>query len=253
MGTVDDIGYGRQFGSFYDRIFPKDAGAEQTAEELASWHPGGGLRSLELGVGTGRIALPLAARVGGVVGVDSSPEMLEQLDREIKETNADVVSVHGDIRQYTDDEQYGLVYCVCATLSMILEADQQQEVINRAAQRLAPGGRLVVETHNRDGVLAMLEGKRNTSFFTPYPEPNTGLLTYSTLSPDNRLWQASHIWFEGGTSNVGTELSRLTSPDEVDGYAAAAGLEPEERLADWSGTSYSETGTMFVSVYARSG
>ncbi|WP_438388869.1 class I SAM-dependent methyltransferase [Actinopolyspora saharensis] len=253
MDTVDDIGYGRQFGSFYDRIFPKDASADRTAEKLASLHPGAGLRSLELGVGTGRIAVPLAARVGTVVGVDSSPEMLDQLRSEVRDAGADVLPVHDDIRTYADDDQYGMIYCVCATLSMLLEAEQQQEAISRAATCLAPGGVLVVETHNRDGVLAMLEGKQNTSFFTPYPELNTGLLTYSRLSPDQRLWQASHIWFEGGGSYVGTELSRLTTPDEVDGYAAAAGLKPVERWADWQGTPYSEDGTMFISVHAHTG
>lgn len=250
MGNVDDIGYGRQFGSFYDRIFPKDANADRTAEKLASLHPGGGLRSLEFGVGTGRIAIPLAARAGAVVGVDSSPEMLERLRGDVRETGAAVTPVHGDIRTYTDEQRYGLVYCVCGTLSMILDAGEQAAVIDRAARRLAPGGMFVVETHNKSGVLAMLDGRRNTSYFTPYPEPNTGLLTYSVISADDRLWQASHIWFEGGTSTVGTEVSRLTTPDEVDGYATAAGLRPVQRAADWQGTPYSETATMFVSVYA---
>ncbi|SFQ42826.1 Methyltransferase domain-containing protein [Amycolatopsis arida] len=253
MSVVHDIGYGREFEGFYDRIFRKDDYAERAAEKLAELHPGDGLRSLELGVGTGRIAIPLSARVGTVVGVDSSPEMLDQLRREIKEKDADVVPVHADIREYTDDEKYGLVVCVCATLSMLLEPDEQRAAIRRAADRLAPGGALVVETHNRGGVLAMHEGRRRTSFFVPYPEPNTGLLTYSTLSPDETLWQASHIWFEGGSSQVGTERSRLTTPEEVDGYAADAGLVRRSLVTDWLGTPYSEESTMFIAVYAYDG
>src|SRR5699024_2355046 len=122
---VDDIGYGREFAHFYDRIFPKDATAERTADVLAGMHPGNG-PALELGVGTGRIAIPLARRVGPVVGVDSSVEMLDRLRSDIAHTEVDVTPVHGDIRAYRDDTKYVLVYCVCATLSMLLDEAQQQ-------------------------------------------------------------------------------------------------------------------------------
>jgi len=87
MNTVDDIGYGREFAHFYDRIFPKDATAERTADVLAGMHPGNG-PALELGVGTGRIAIPLARRVGPVVGVDSSVEMLDRLRSDIARPGA---------------------------------------------------------------------------------------------------------------------------------------------------------------------
>ncbi|WP_149180169.1 class I SAM-dependent methyltransferase [Streptomyces sp. TRM49041] len=248
---IQDIGYGREFGEFYDRLFPNDAYALATARELASWHPGGGLRTLELGVGTGRIAVPLSADVGDVVGVDSSPEMLERLRDRLADAPAPVTPVHGDIRTYTDTERYGLVYCVCATLSILLDPADQRAAIRRAADRLAPGGTLVVETTNKTGVLRMHEGRQRASFFTPYAEPGTGLLTCSTLSPDEPVWQASQIWFEGGTSRVGTETSRLTTPEEVDGYAADAGLKQVSLRADWLGNAYTEAAPMFIARYTR--
>ncbi|MFD5034504.1 class I SAM-dependent methyltransferase [Streptomyces sp. NPDC058220] len=251
MSGIEDIGYGRQFDGWYDRLFPKDSLAALTAKKLASLHPGGGLGTLELGVGTGRIAVPLSQEVGRVVGVDSSPEMLAGLAKDAAVTTADVEGVHGDIRDYTDDQRYGLVYCVCATLSMVLDPADQQRAISRAAERVAPGGVLVVETHNRSGVLAFHEGQRRMTYFIPYPEPGTGLQTHSTLVPEQNLWQCSHIWFEAGTSRVGTELSRLTSPEEVDAYAAEAGLRRVSIHADWSDTPYSDESAMFVSVYER--
>ncbi len=251
MDGVQDIGYGRTFAGFYDRIFPKDAYADLAARKIADRHPGGGLPTLELGVGTGRIAIPLSARIGNVTGVDSSPEMLEELQRDLEEKKADVTPVLGDIRNWGDEKQYGLVYCVCATLSMLLDPEEQRQAIQRAADRLAPGGRLVVETWNRSGVLEMFEGRQRTSYFIPYPEPNTGLLTYSTLIPDRWLWQASHIWFEDGGSRVGNETARLTTPEEVDDFATGAGLTPVSRLADWTGKPYSASAALFVSCYAR--
>lgn len=251
MIPVVPLSYGREFQTFYDRIFRKDSYAARAARELANWHPDRRLGTLELGVGTGRIALPLSDHVGTVIGIDSSPELLEQLDGEIHDQAAPVAPVRADIRSYADGERYGLVYCVCATLSLVLDAEQQRGVIERAAEHLVPGGRLVVETHNKSGVLAMHEGKSRASFFTPYPEPGTGLLTCSTLSPDHEFWYASQIWFEAGASYVGNEVTRLTTPEEVDDYAAGAGLRPLGRAADWFGTPHCTDATMFVSVYER--
>lgn len=247
--AVADSGYGRVFADFYDRLFPRDAGAEQTARTLAEWHPGG--RALELGVGTGRIALPLARRTGEVVGVDSSPEMLERLRAAIGEAappTPPVSPVHGDIRCWADGTAYGLVYCVCATLSMLLDPAEQRAAIATAVRHLAPGGTLVVETHNPAFVRALHEGRTHATWFAPYPEPGTGLQTYSTLVGGD-VWHASHLWHEGGTVRVGSELSRLTTPDEVDAYAVAAGLVPVSRHGDWAGTAFTDGSPLQINRY----
>ncbi|WP_416974458.1 class I SAM-dependent methyltransferase [Streptomyces sp. 4F14] len=232
--VVDDIGYGRQFDGFYHRLFP--AGDEVTVEvdQLAALHPDPTSGTFELGVGNGRIAIPLSRKVGPITGVDSSPEMLALLMDDLA-PDTPVTPVHADIREYTSRRTAGLVYCVCATLSMLLDADDQRRAVRRAADLLAPGGRLVVETHNASAVVDLHEGRRRTSYFVPYPEPGTGLQTYSTLTPGSSLWHMSHIWYEAdGTTRVGTEVSRLTTPDELDAYARAAGLVPEHRFGDWS-------------------
>lgn len=251
MSTVDNNAYGRQFVSFYDQIFPRDAVADQIASVLAELHPGDGLPSLELGVGTGRIAIPLAERTGEVVGVDSSPEMLSLLEKAVAHTALPITGVEADICGYADERCYGLVYCVCGTLSMILDAGQQQKVFCRVAELLAPGGAVVVETHNKSGVLAIHAGQRRTSFFVPYPEAGTGLLSYSTIDPIASLWHLSHVWFEGRSSTVAVEVSRLTTPEEVDGYARNAGLLPVRRTSNWTGEPYNEQSSMFVTVYRR--
>ncbi|MEV5932002.1 class I SAM-dependent methyltransferase [Streptomyces sp. NPDC052079] len=246
---VPDIGYGTQFAQWYDRVFPKGAAGQAVADALAGLHPDPDAGTLEFGVGTGRIAVPLSRKTGRVTGVDSSPEMLAQLAA--APGNEEVVPVHADIRTYTDTRAYGLVYMVCGTLSMLLTPEDQREAVRRAADLLVPGGRLVVETGNRPAVETLHEGRLRTTLFTPYPEPGTGLQTHSTLTPE--IWQCSHIWYESdGTSRVGTELARLTVPDEVDAYATAAGLTPEGRYADWNLTPYAEQYPMFVTTYTKS-
>lgn len=241
-------GYGRQFAGIQDRIYPHGPVAAQIAARLAQWHLGAG-PALELGVGTGRIALPLAERVGEVVGVDAAPELLELLRQSLDNEPRPVHPVLGDLRDYTDARQYGLVYCVCATLSMVLDPAGQKRGVAQAARALAPGAALVIETHNPAGVEALHDGQTRTSFFVPYPEPGTGLLSYSTLDLSQRLWQLSHIWFEGGGSYVANEMSRLTTPEEIDGYAERAGLALEARYGDWLGSPFQGTEMMQVSVY----
>lgn len=232
-GIVDDIGYGRQFDGWYHRLFPDDASVVTEVDLLASLHPDPASGTVEFGVGNGRIALPLSRRIGRITGVDSSPEMLDLLRRDLAE-DTPVEPVHADIRTYTADGTVGLVYAICATLSMLLTPEEQQQAVRRAADLLAPGGRLVVETHNKPAVLALHEGRSRATYFTPYPEPGTGLQSHSLLFPEGSLWHLSHVWYESdGTTRVGTEVSRLTAPEEFDAYARAAGLEPERRWGDW--------------------
>ncbi|MFD6098018.1 class I SAM-dependent methyltransferase [Nocardiopsis flavescens] len=236
---VADSGYGRAFAHFYDRLFPQDGSDRVTAAALADLHPGGA--TLELGVGTGRIAVPLSALVGEVTGVDSSPEMLDRLREASAASAAPVRPAHADIRVFDDGAEYGLVYCVCGTLSQLLTPEDQRAAVRRAAGRLAPGGTLVVETHNPGLVASLHEGLQRTSFFVPYPEPGTGLQTYSTLMPERGIWHTTHLWHENGSVSLGTEITRLTTPEEVDRYAEEAGLVPVSRWGDWSGGAFDET------------
>ncbi|MFJ3932650.1 class I SAM-dependent DNA methyltransferase [Streptomyces sp. NPDC090029] len=250
-GTIDDIGYGKQFAPWYDRLFPKDDNALATAQTLTSLHPDPSRGALEFGVGTGRIAIPLSQKIGHVTGLDSSPEMLELLAED--PTAAHVTGVHADIRTYIGDRTYPLVYAVCGILSMLLTPEDQQQAVRTAASLLEPGGRLVIETGNRPGVEALHEGLARTTLFTPYAEPGTGLQTHSTLSPGSDLWHCSHVWYEAdGTTRVGQELARLTTPDEVDAYATAAGLVPEARYSDWNMSPYTSECPLFVATYVTS-
>nr|WP_307853875.1 class I SAM-dependent methyltransferase [Streptomyces sp. RG38] len=247
---VEDIGYGRQFDGWYDRLIPDGTVTAEAVKALHARHPDPGSGTLEFGVGTGRIAIPLSSRVGTVTGVDSSPEMLDALRVKLKD-GGDVTPVHGDIRTHTSPSRYALVYCVCATLSCLTTPEDQRRAVRRAADLLLPGGRLVIETHNKPAIVALHEGRTRTTYFVPYPEPGTGVQTHSTLL-DGSLWQCSHILYQGdGTTRVGSELTRLTTPDEVDGHARAAGLEPEARMSRWDGTPYSEAAPLFMCSYVR--
>lgn len=251
MQTVQDNGYGRQFHGWYDRLFPEDGRTAEAVAQLARLHPDPASGTLELGVGTGRIALPLADRVGRITGVDASAEMLAQLRAKPGASNR-IVAVRADMRDYEDERRHGLVYSVCGTISLITDAAGQARAVARAAALLTPGGRLVIESHNRPAIVASHEGRVRTSYFVPYPEPGTGVQVYSTLLEEAGLWHCAHIWHEGdGTTRVGTELTRPVTPDEVDGYARAAGLVSEAAWGGWGERPYDEDSPSFVCSYTK--
>ncbi|MGW8062468.1 class I SAM-dependent methyltransferase [Streptomyces ziwulingensis] len=248
--TIADIGYGKQFDGWYDRIFQDDASTRAAVDGLAALHPDPASGTLELGVGTGRIALPLSHRVGPVLGVDSSPEMLTALEK--KGDRGEVTGELADIRTYRSGREFGLVYCVCSTLSLVLDPDGQREAIARAAEQLRPGGRLVVEAHNRPGIVAQHEGQTRASIFLPYAEPNTAIHLHAMLVADQRIWQVSTVWYEAdGTHRIGTETVRLLTPDEVDGYARDAGLVPEGHYSDWERAPYVPAAGLFIASYTK--
>ncbi len=109
---------------------------------------------LELGCGTGRITLPLAeegARSGfSVVGLDSEANMLKQGRDKARRMPAaarkQLKLVHGDMRKWRGREPFDLIVVPCASITHLLDLNDQLDVWRQAFQNLAPGGRFVVET-----------------------------------------------------------------------------------------------------------
>ena len=103
----------------------------------------GGGRALEFAIGTGRIAVPLAARGVRVTGIELSPPMIEQLRTKADEATIPVVV--GDMATARADGEFSLVYLVYNTISNLLTQAEQVACFRNAARHLAPGGRFVIE------------------------------------------------------------------------------------------------------------
>jgi SAM-dependent methyltransferase len=239
--------YGRQFAPFYDRLFPADESVDAAVGRLAALHLADKAPALEFGVGTGRVALPLAQRLGAVVGVDCSPEMLARLEA----ANGPVRPVQGDMRDYRETTGHGLVYCVLGSLSILLDRREQQDAVKTFAAAAAPGAAVVIETHNPAFVKALHGGRRTESWLVPYAQPDTALLSHVTLDEERGLWQLSHIFFDAGRARVASETSLLITSAELDEMAAEAGLEPEAHHATWAEDPLHDGAPMTVSTYRR--
>ncbi|MGM7668651.1 class I SAM-dependent DNA methyltransferase [Microbacterium sp. A93] len=250
---VEDTGYGREFAPFYDRIFQHDEFAEITADGLARIHPDIAQGTLELGVGTGRIALPLARRIGPVDAVDSSVEMLALLEGH--RDGEPVHATHGNFVHELPDRRYGMIFAVCQTMSMVGSRADQRRAMHRVAQTLAPGGIFVVETGNPLQVHALMGGQNPAVTTVPLEAQGGWLTTYSQLTESeagDEAWRCRQIWIErDGTLHTGVEQSLLTPVEVMDQMATEAGLVPELLFATWSGAPYGDEAPLYIRSYRR--
>ncbi|MFI5610076.1 class I SAM-dependent methyltransferase [Amycolatopsis sp. NPDC051903] len=207
---------------------------------LAALADGG--RVLEFAVGTGRVAVPLAALGVPVTGVELSRAMLARLREKADEATVPVVV--GDMATATAPGRFTLVYLVYNTISNLLTQAEQVECFRNAARHLSPGGRFVVELGVPD-LRVLPPGQAGLVF---HSEPGYfGMDTYDTV----RQHLVSHHVTFGDTRQARLARSphRYIWPAELDLMGQLAGFELESRHADWTGGEFTGESRSHVSVY----
>ncbi|CAB4762540.1 MAG: methyltransferase domain-containing protein [Actinobacteria bacterium] len=260
--------YGQSFADVYDTWYPTErsthnavtrlnslslqalqnsptAGTGTASEPRAARGAARGARLLELGIGTGRLALPLAEAGFEVHGMDSSGAMLEQL--RLKPRAAEIALTLGDVadRAAWPKGPFDLVLAAFNLLFNLSEEGAQASLFLSAAQALAPNGLLVVEAF----IPAPLEvNERRLSVKEVTAESVVLIATAATASTGEVTGQ--HIELRDGQPvRLRPWRIRVATPTQLDELAAAAGLELQERHSDWSGTAFDPQGTAHVSVY----
>jgi SAM-dependent methyltransferase len=216
----------------------EDAAAAFLAEQAH------GRRALEFAIGTGRIALPLAAKGIQVDGIELSPHMIERL--RAKPFGDQINVTMGDMSVAATGERYGLVYLVFNTIFNLLTADDQIRCFQNAARHLTAGGRFVVETAvphawmspgNSDYVHAEQVGM------------DTVVLDVARYNPVTQLLEENHVHLGVNGITFFPIVARLITPGEMDLMARMAGLHLVERYATWERTVFDAQSTAHVSVY----
>jgi len=193
--------------------------------------------ALELGIGTGRIALPLAARGVRVHGIDLSPDMVAQL--RAKPGGGEIPVTIGDFSTSRVGETFSLVYLVFNTINNLTTQDAQVACFESVAAQLEPGGCFAIEV----GV--------------PSPEPlrvfalsetHVGVDEYDAAT--QRL-VSHHFSLVDGAWELRSIPFRSVSPAELDLMARLAGLRLRERWSSWAREPFTAESRRHVSVWEK--
>ncbi|NAZ82097.1 methyltransferase domain-containing protein [Kineococcus sp. R8] len=215
-----------------------------TVDRLAALAGAG--RALEFAVGTGRVAVPLAARGVPVAGVELSRPMLDVLRQKVDEAALPVVE--GDMATTRVPGEFSLVYLVFNTISNLLTQDEQVACFRNAARHLAPGGCFLVELWVPE-LRSLPPGRRATVW--AQEDGYLGLDTYDVL---RQRVVSHHVRFgEGREAELFRSPHRYVWPSELDLMARLAGFVLESREADFSGAEFTADSRSHVSVYRLPG
>lgn len=231
--------YGQNLGPVYDRLFSElEPGLVDFLARLAD-----GRRALELGIGTGRVALPLAAQGVPLHGVDASSTMLELL---AAKPGADNIAVQRqNFGELSLEGTFGLIYVVYSTLYALLSQGEQCECFRRVAEHLEPGGHFCVEGFRPDPTLFSQGQRVSVRALTD----GGVVLDAAVHRPlEQRVSSRLTLVDSQGIQVYPVEL-RYLWPSEQDLMARLAGLRLRQRWQDWRGTAAGPQSSRLISVY----
>ena len=244
MTEHDPAEYGRNIADDYDAIYSGAFATEQAVDQLFKLAEGGPV--LELGVGTGRLALPLAERGLQVHGVDGSEQMLQLLrDKPGGEGIATTLGDFADVR-VGPAAGYSLVVLAINTLFALEGQDAKVRCFETAAYHLRPGGRFVVEAW------APVDLPPGPSLRHRELSPGFIGLVAGEHDPSTQTFATTQIVL-GGTVGVRVfpVVHHYAWPSEMDLMARIAGLRLEARWTDWYRSPFDATSASHVSVYEK--
>ena len=240
-GHFDERVAARYDASMAEHFAPEvvDAMVARLAELAA------GGRALEFGVGTGRIALPLARRGVPTAGIDLSTAMVARLRAKPGGGTIDVTI--GDFATTRVDGTFALVYLVFNTIMNLTTQSAQVACFRNAAAHLGPGGRFVVEV-GVPGLRRLPPGETARVFHVS--EGRWGIDEYDVASQG----QTSHHFavVDGRLERFSTPF-RYVWPAELDLMAELAGLRLRERWAGWRREPFTAESEQHVSVWEKAG
>lgn len=243
MSDTDPARYGQTWAAVYDEVHGHldPTTAVGLLYELAAGGP-----ALELGIGTGRVALPLAARGVVVHGIDASEAMVQRLRD--KPGGAEIPVTIGDFAGVAvDGGPYTLVYVVFSTIFGLPTQDAQVACFRNVEALLAPGGVFVIEAF----VLDVARFDRLQRVHVNRIEPGRVDVSLSRHDPVTQQITSQHVTLtDGGVMLLPVEM-RYAWPSELDLMARLAGLRLRERHGDWQRGQFTAASPTHVSIYER--
>lgn len=233
--------YGDAFADVYDDWYQQVTDVEGTVSLISDLSQG--LDVLELGVGTGRLALPIASKGVPTTGVDSSREMLRRL--RVRDTSA-LVKVHlANMGNWLPTGPFKIIFCAYNTFFNLISPTEQEQCLQLVRDRLTPDGLFIVEAFVPSD-LSLLPTRGVES---RHLEHSTVLnITIREKISGIVRGQSVELTENGAVLRPWRILIR--TPDELDQIAAHQGLKLVERWQDWNRSAFTSTSNHHVSVYA---
>jgi len=235
--------YGDRIAEVYDHCYSVPEDADEAAEFLAGLAGGG--PALELGIGTGRVALPLSARGVEVHGIDASEAMVAKLrgkpgGREIPVTIADFAGV--DVTR-----RYQLIFVVFNTFFALLTQEDQVRCFANVAAHLNDGGSFVIQAFMPD--LTLFD--RGSRVVVTDLDPDQAVLDLGRIDPAGQQITTQHVVIEAGQLRSYPVKLRYAWPSELDLMARLAGLRLRERWGGWDRRPFGASSAQHISVYEK--
>ena len=237
--------FGAEVAAGYDESSGPQFDPEVIAEAVAVLAElAGDGAALEFAVGTGRVALPLAARGVTVSGIEFSTAMADRLRSKDTDNRVDVTI--GDMATTRVEGSFRLVYLVFNTIGNLFTQERQVACFANAAAHLEPGGSFVIEVVVPD--IRRLPPGDDARVFSHAP----GYVGYDRYTDLVAQQAVSHHFFAGRSSvREITTPFRYVWPSELDLMANLAGLSLHDRWSGWDRAPFTGDSTSHVSVWAK--
>jgi SAM-dependent methyltransferase len=222
-----------------------ERGDEAAAVAFLEGLAGGG-PALELAIGTGRIALPLAARGIRVDGIDFSQAMVARL-RERPGGEALSVSI-GNYADVAVEDDYRLVYIVYNTIYNLLTQDEQVRCFQNVAAHLTEGGCFVLEAVTPNSLMRLRDHQYVDAEAVGVDHVQLDVARHDPVA--QRL-DETHVSITRDAVRLAPIVTRYIWPSEMDLMARIAGLALKERWGGWGREPFTADSRLHVSVYTR--
>ncbi len=199
--------------------------------------------ALELGIGTGRIALPLSHRGVQVHGIDVSPAMVDRL--RVKPGADEIGVTIGDFATTKVDRRFSLAYLVYNTITNLTTQDEQVQCFRNVAAHLEPGGRFVIEVF----VPILQRLPPGEVFRTFHRSP--ARLSFDEYDVVTQILHSHHYRFVDDRYEVFSAPYRYVWPSELDLMARLAGMTLYGRWGDWDRSPFTSESPSHISVWER--
>lgn len=242
VADYDASTYGERIADAYDELVPAHVAAttEASVDFLASVakRP----RALELGIGTGRIAIPLSERGFEVSGIDASPAMVKRM--RAKKGGAAIRVEIGDFADVRIRGSFPLIYVAFNTFFALLTQDAQVRCFERVARRLTSDGVFVISAFVPD--LARFD--RGQRVGATHIDPDMVALEATQHDPVAQTLTSAHVVIRGGAVQLYPVKLRYAAPPELDLMARLSGMRLRERFGGWRREPFGPSSASHVSV-----